>query len=756
MPSRSVTVRISAEDQFTQTIDRYNTKMGQADRATESLRTNSDGARNPLNRLGTAIGGVVAAISLNEVINFASNLNAMGIEASQVNARFTALASPLGDVEQIMGRLREATLGVADDTTLQQGANMLLSMGIAESPEELENIIGMITRLKDPTDSLSDAINNFGLMMANQSVLRLDSFGLSSGRVRQRINELLESGQALNREEAFKMATLEEGERAILRLGNSAEMAGTSMARLQTDIENAMSSAAVNFSQGVEGLAGLAELALGVHPAQVAKAEADARAAGETVAIAMNEGLLSAEDTAGLNDEFISEFIRRSAEKALQNPDMGLQEVRAQVMRDLAIEDSGLLFSQTGVNWDDYFARGTGPLADQLDILTMISGQAMTLQATTAQRAAEEAQIAEELARQAALEEERAMQAQLVSEASSLYREARTQENEALETMFQHVEGITGGWREMSEMEPPRFMTREQAETLAGMAESAQATYDEMLALAEIDETLFTETQLENARLAAENVKGMADDADRAATAFENMSLTDLFGQSSGGMLGEIQKLVLEQAAAGGMDEAALAELGRSFALSSGEETAGSLALSEQFAPIIAGIAQEQGPDIATAMTEELGKILSEAALAGIDVNSEEFLSKVAADLGAGTLLADFDAEAYVTSMTDAKDAAAETVTSMDSIAEDMPTIAEDAAAAAEGAGDLSENLATATTEANALETVITRLSSAVHTVKVKLDVDSSALQGLLSQITKDNGGVPPGSDPRLATGAAG
>lgn len=752
MPSRSVTVQISAEDRFSDIVDRYNQKMGLADTATKNVGDNAKASEGPLNKMGLAIGGAIAAIGVQKVIDFASQLNAMGTEARQVEERFQALVAPLGDAEEVMGRLRNATLGVADDTSLQSGANMLMSMGLAESPEELEEIIGMITRLKSPTDDLNTALNNFSLMLANQSVMRLDSFGLSSGRVRQRINELLESGQALDREEAFKMATLEEGRRAIMRLGDSAEMAGTSMARMQTQIDNAVSSFAVNLSAGVEGTAGILELALGIHPAQVAKAEEDARRAAETVAIALNEGLLSETDTAGLSDDFISEFIRRSAEKALQNPDMGLQEVRAQVMRDLAIDDSDLLFSQQGIDWNAYFERGTGPLADQLDILTMISGEAMTLQATAQQRAAEEAQIAAEMERQAAAAEERRLHAEMVTEASRTYLGLLTTENDALEEAFRNVEGIADSGLQLSEMALPRFMEREQANNLAVMAEEAQKTYESMLELSEMDSSLFNEAQLENARLAAENVASMATDAEAAANAFENMSLTDLFGQTTGGMLGEIQKLVLEQAGAGGMDEAALAELGRSFALSSGQETAGSLALSEQFAPIIAGIAQEQGPDIATAMTEELGRILSEAALAGIDVNSDEFISRVAQDLGAGALMADFDASEYVSSMQDANTAALETVGSMDSIAEDMPTVAEQSALAAEGGADLAASMGDAATEATTLETIITRLASAVHTVKVVLDVDSSALTGLLAQITRDNGGVPPGSDPRMAS----
>src|SRR3990167_9601565 len=105
----------------------------------------------------------------------------------------------MGDAEDTMKRLQEATLGIASDFDIRSGANILMQMGLAKSPEELEQIIGLITRIKKPTDDLGTAIQDFSLLLSNQSILRLDNFGLSSARVRERIHELLASGEALNR-----------------------------------------------------------------------------------------------------------------------------------------------------------------------------------------------------------------------------------------------------------------------------------------------------------------------------------------------------------------------------------------------------------------------------------------------------------------------------------------------------------------------------------------------------------------------------
>jgi hypothetical protein len=81
----------------------------------------------------------------------------------------------------------------------------------------------MATKLGDQTADAGARISDFSMMLANTSIPRLDNFGISSGKVRQRINELLETGQALSREEAFKMAVMEEGSKALATLGDTSD-----------------------------------------------------------------------------------------------------------------------------------------------------------------------------------------------------------------------------------------------------------------------------------------------------------------------------------------------------------------------------------------------------------------------------------------------------------------------------------------------------------------------------------------------------
>jgi len=143
------------------------------------------------------------------------------------------------------------------------GASSLLNMGLAGSNAEAEQLIELAYKLKKPTETASEAIENFSLMLANQSVARLDSFGISSGQVRSRIEELIEAGQALNREDAFKMAVLEIGTEKITRLGDTIEQVNnTSLNRLATQFQNLTAGVGVFVATGVEAGAQLTELTL--------------------------------------------------------------------------------------------------------------------------------------------------------------------------------------------------------------------------------------------------------------------------------------------------------------------------------------------------------------------------------------------------------------------------------------------------------------------------------------------------------------
>ncbi|MCK5062285.1 hypothetical protein KAR28_07105, partial [Candidatus Parcubacteria bacterium] len=136
-----------------------------------------------------------------------------------------------------MGR---ATRGLISETEQMQIANQLLGMNIVQTDEQLEQVVGVSRRLGKEFRGLGarEAAEEFAIMIANMSVARLDSFGLSSGRVRERINELMATTEDMTREQAFFQATMEEGEKTLQRLGPELNTTSDEVSRLGAEWAN--------------------------------------------------------------------------------------------------------------------------------------------------------------------------------------------------------------------------------------------------------------------------------------------------------------------------------------------------------------------------------------------------------------------------------------------------------------------------------------------------------------------------------------
>lgn len=161
-------------------------------------------------------------------------------EASRVESAFLGISGGATEAAKNMEAMRRATNGLVSETEQQTIANQLLGMGIASSSEQLEEVVTVSRRLGSAFKGLGakDAADEFALMMANMSVERLDAFGISSGKVRARIDEMLKSGEAANREQAFFNAAMEEAQKVMGKLGPEVETLSAQYQRLQASNAN--------------------------------------------------------------------------------------------------------------------------------------------------------------------------------------------------------------------------------------------------------------------------------------------------------------------------------------------------------------------------------------------------------------------------------------------------------------------------------------------------------------------------------------
>ena len=161
-------------------------------------------------------------------------------EGQQASVTFGALAKSIGEVpNEAIESLRRSTRGLVDDTNLMKAGNKFMAMGLATNSDEMNKLAEVATRLGSAMGSgATESMENFALMMANQSIPRLDSFGISSGQVRARIEELMAANVNLTREQAFNTAVMEQAEVTMGKLGVPIDTAADKMARMTANIEN--------------------------------------------------------------------------------------------------------------------------------------------------------------------------------------------------------------------------------------------------------------------------------------------------------------------------------------------------------------------------------------------------------------------------------------------------------------------------------------------------------------------------------------
>lgn len=214
------------------------------------------------NRLGA---GIVLGSVLEQSKEFISTSIELANQAKVTETAFLNLSGGTAEAAENMAAMTRATRGLASEQEQQAIANQLLGMQLADNDEELEKIVNGSRRLGAAFKGMgtAEAANEFALLLSNMSFMRLDQFGLSSGKVRDRVNELKDAG--MSAEEAFKTAVFEEMDKTLERLGPEVETNAQKVERLAarwTDFKTAFGTAAQDMSDATgtfETLTGLVE-----------------------------------------------------------------------------------------------------------------------------------------------------------------------------------------------------------------------------------------------------------------------------------------------------------------------------------------------------------------------------------------------------------------------------------------------------------------------------------------------------------------
>lgn len=177
---------------------------------------------NGLLSLKTAMIGFFAGA----VIQGIRGLVQLGGESQRAELSFNALNRSIGDdAVSSLNKMRVATNGLVTDLELMRAGSAFVGLGLAKTGDdmaELANKATVLGRAFGRGQGAAASMEQFGLLLANQSILRLDTFGISGDTVRTKIEKLQKANEGMTRQQAFLIATMEEADVAMKNLGKTA------------------------------------------------------------------------------------------------------------------------------------------------------------------------------------------------------------------------------------------------------------------------------------------------------------------------------------------------------------------------------------------------------------------------------------------------------------------------------------------------------------------------------------------------------
>jgi len=164
-----------------------------------------------LGPLKGVLGTLGLAVGVKEIGQFIFASGNLGEAVDQTRRRFETFAGGPQQATEALAAMRKAMDGGIDSMTAMDTASRLMSMGLAKTGDEAANITRIAAMLGSATRTVEDKVSDFTMLLANQSIRRLDQFGISVDQVRARIDEMKAADASLGDQQAFVNAVLEIG-----------------------------------------------------------------------------------------------------------------------------------------------------------------------------------------------------------------------------------------------------------------------------------------------------------------------------------------------------------------------------------------------------------------------------------------------------------------------------------------------------------------------------------------------------------------
>jgi chromosome segregation ATPase len=186
-----------------------------------------------------ALNVTMVAVTVGALLKGGLALAEQAIQAERAEMALEAYTGSAEEAARLTQAVVDATDGAISNFTAAQSAARLLSMGLAENAEEAAELTSIATTLGATMGKdAKGAFEEFSLLLANQSIQRLDTFGISAGRVRARMQELAQEFPNMDREARFMNATLEIANEKMEVLAESGFEAFSELDKLKATVEN--------------------------------------------------------------------------------------------------------------------------------------------------------------------------------------------------------------------------------------------------------------------------------------------------------------------------------------------------------------------------------------------------------------------------------------------------------------------------------------------------------------------------------------
>jgi hypothetical protein len=207
--------------------------------------------------LTRSVGTLGVALGVTGLARAAIQMGELSARARRAEVAFRAFSGGAAEATANLEAIRRGTSGLLSEMQAQQEAARLMSMGLANNAKELERVTRLAVTLGAAMGrDVNTSLEQFALLLANQSILRLDTFGISAERVRERLEELQTEIQGLDRQTAFVMATLEIGEQKLRTLEAAGFDATSGMDELRVALRDTATIAAKQFGPSIDAAAG--------------------------------------------------------------------------------------------------------------------------------------------------------------------------------------------------------------------------------------------------------------------------------------------------------------------------------------------------------------------------------------------------------------------------------------------------------------------------------------------------------------------